>query len=72
VLARIVKGYSERRYHSAPDYLPPKGYYRGNPAAHFEERRRKLAEARHKRRELNLRLKQRTLPLEEGKPVAND
>jgi putative transposase len=72
VLGRIVKRYNEERYHSAPGYLPPKEYYRGDSAARFEERRRKLAEARHKRRELNLGLKQRTLPLEAGETVAND
>jgi putative transposase len=72
VLGRIVKRYNEERYHSALGYLPPKEYYRGDSAARFEERRRKLAEARHKRRELNLGLKQRTLPLEAGETVAND
>jgi putative transposase len=72
VLGRIVKRYNEERYHSALGYLPPKEYYRGDSAARFEERRRKLAEARHKRRELNLGLKQRTLPLEAGGTVAND
>jgi putative transposase len=72
VLGRIVKRYNEERLHSALGYLAPKDYYRGNPAARFEERRRKLAEARHKRREANLGLKQRTLPLEAGEIVAND
>ncbi len=72
VLGRVVKRYNEERLHSALGYLPPREFYRGNPAARFEERRRKLAEARHKRRETNLGLRQRTLPLESGETVAND
>ena len=37
----------------------------------LEERRRKLALARHRRREKNLELRQPTLPLEAGPSVAN-
>jgi putative transposase len=72
VLGRVVNRCNEERLHSALGYLPPREFYRGNPTARFEERRRKLAEARHKRRELNLGLKQRTLRLEAGETVAND
>jgi putative transposase len=72
VLGRIIQRYNDERLHSALGYLAPKDYYRGNPTARFEERRRKLAAARHKRREANLGLKQRTLPLEAGETVAND
>ncbi|MDX1948477.1 MAG: hypothetical protein SFU86_24035 [Pirellulaceae bacterium] len=39
-------------------------YYRGDPAALTEVRRCKLAAARHQRKEANLCLRQRTLPLE--------
>jgi putative transposase len=72
VLGRIVRRYNETRLHSALGYLPPTEFYRGNPTARFEERRRKLAEARHKRRELNLGLKQPTLPFEAGETVAKE
>lgn len=72
VFARVVKRYNEERLHSALGYLTPKDYYRGNPQERFEERRRKLAEARHKRRERNLGLRQPTLPYQSGETVAND
>ena len=68
VLARLVKWYNEERLHSALGYLPPAVVYRGNPEARKAERRRKLAQARHRRRERNLGLEQGTLPFvpEEG------
>lgn len=71
VIARIVKWYNEERLHSALGYLRPIDYYRGNPAALHEQRRRKMAEARHRRREKNLTLRQPTLPLESLEGVAN-
>jgi hypothetical protein len=58
------------RLHSALGYLRPVDVYRGDPKALQESRRRKLAAARHRRREANLRLRQLTLPLREEKPVA--
>jgi putative transposase len=71
VVARIVRWYNEQRLHSALGYLRPIDYYRGDPAALHEARRRKLAEARHRRREKNLKLRQPTLPLEYRESVAN-
>lgn len=63
VIAGIVKWYNEQRLHSALGYLRPIDYYRGDPAALHERRRRKMVEARHRRRETNLKLRQPTLPL---------
>lgn len=63
-MGRIVRRYNETRLHSALGYLPPLEYYRGDPKARFEERRRKLFQARHRRRERNLNLRQGTMPLE--------
>jgi transposase InsO family protein len=71
VLARLVRWYNEKRLHSALGYLPPVVVYRGNPEERKEERRRKLAQARHRRRERNLGLQQGTLPLSAGEAVAN-
>ena len=70
VFGRIVRRYNEERLHSALGYLTPADYYRGNPKARFAERRRKLAEARHQRRERNLELRQRTLAFQAGETVA--
>jgi transposase InsO family protein len=63
LLKKIERWYNEVRLHSALGYLRPVDYYRGNPEAMKEERRVKLAQARHRRKENNLGLKQKTLPL---------
>jgi len=63
VLAGVLRWYNEERLHRALGYLRPVDYYRGDPAGLIEARRRKLAAARHYRKEANLRLRQRTLPL---------
>ena len=71
MIARIIAWYNTERLHSALGYLRPIDYYRGDPATLTEARRRKLAEARHRRREKNLKLRQPTLPLESPESIAN-
>jgi putative transposase len=71
VIARIIEWYNTERLHSALGYLRPIDYYRGDPTAMHDERRRKVAEARHRRREKNLKLRQPTLPLQSLEGVAN-
>jgi transposase InsO family protein len=71
VLARLVRWYNEERLHSALGYLPPAVAYRGNPEERKADRRRKLAQARHRRKERNLGLQQGTLPLRVEESVAN-
>jgi transposase InsO family protein len=71
VTAGIIQWYNGERLHSALGYLRPIDYYRGDPVAIHEQRRRKMAEARHRRREKNLKLRQSTLPLEAQEGVAN-
>jgi putative transposase len=71
VLARLVKWYNQERLHSAIGYLPPEVMYRGDPEARKAERRQKLAQARHRRRERNLGLQQGTLPFVAEETVAN-
>jgi transposase InsO family protein len=63
VLKQIVRWYNEERLHSALGYLRPIDYYRGDPERLQALRRIKLAQARHARREVNLKIRQRTLPL---------
>jgi transposase InsO family protein len=72
VMGRLVRRYNEERLHSALGYLTPRDFYRGNPEQRFAERRRKLKEARHQRRERNLGLRQPTLPYQAVETVAND
>jgi putative transposase len=63
VIGRLIRWYNEERLHSALGFLRPVDYYRGDPEAMYAVRRQKLAAARHRRREQNLRLRQPTLPL---------
>ena len=59
-ISGIVRYYNEERPHSAIDFLRPADVYRGDPEELLEERRRRLAAARHRRYEANLGLRQRT------------
>ena len=70
VLARLVRWYNEERLHSALGFLRPVDYYRGEPGLLHEARRLKLRAARHRRKEVNLQIRQRTLGLETAEVVA--
>ena len=70
VIGRIVRWYNEERLHSALGFLRPVDYYRGHPEELYAQRRQKLAEARHRRKEKNLQLRQFTLPLTSEDSVA--
>jgi putative transposase len=72
MLSRIQRRYNQDRLHSALGYLRPEDYYRGNPAELHEVRRQKLHQARHRRKEANLGLEQRTLPLEGGEACTKE
>jgi putative transposase len=70
VLTSIIANYNNQRLHSSLGYKPPATYYRGNPEAVDDARALKLRQARHKRRQANLKLRQKTLPLEATKDIA--
>ena len=63
-LKKIIDHYNHIRLHSSLGFKPPAVYYRGNPEAIDERRAVKLRNARHHRKEANLRIHQRTLPLQ--------
>ena len=58
------------RLHRALGYLKPIDYYQGDPNELRQLHRKKLTTTRHQRREINLKLRQRALPLENGKSIA--
>jgi len=70
VVGRVVDHYNHRRLHSALSFLRPVDYYRGDPATLLAERRRKLTTARALRKQDNLQLRQRRLPLTTERTVA--
>jgi putative transposase len=70
VIGRLIRWYNEERLHSALGFLRPVDYYSGDPEELYAQRRQKLAEARHRRKEKNLRLRQPTLPLTSEGAVA--
>ena len=63
-LKSIIDHYNHERLHSSLGFLRPINYYRGDPPRLHEGRRRKLSLARHRRKQINLKIRQRTLPLE--------
>ncbi len=70
VLEKIIRWYNEQRLHSALGFLRPVDYHQGNPEAIYAIRRQKLAQARHRRKEKNLQLRQPTLPFTSEETVA--
>ena len=70
-IGEIIRWYNEERLHSAIQFLRPIDVYRGEPQKLLEQRRVKLAVARHERREQNLRLQQSSLYLEAGRQGVN-
>lgn len=62
VIRKVVQHYNEERLHSSLEYQTPATWYRGNPEAVRTARRAKLSAARHRRKEINLGVRQRTLP----------
>ena len=71
-LRRIIDHYNQTRLHSALGFLRPVDYYRGDPLSLHATRRRKLGQARHRRKQINLGIRQRTLPLEAPETVSSN
>ena len=69
VVDGMVRRYNDERLHSALGFLRPANVYRGDPEALRAERRRKLALARHRRRERNRASGSRRCPLTTGRSL---
>lgn len=61
-LGKIIAHYNTERLHSSLDFQTPATWYRDNPEKVSAARRLKLSQARHRRKQINLGIRQRTLP----------
>ena len=63
-LSEIIRHYNHERLHSALGFVTPQQVYRGQPGRIHKARRIKVAQTRHRRKQNNLGIRQRTLPYE--------
>jgi transposase InsO family protein len=61
-IGQIIAHYNGERLHSALEFQTPATWYRGDPTKATSTRRLKLSQARHRRKQFNLGIRQRTLP----------
>lgn len=62
VISKLISHYNDVRLHSSLGFQTPATWYRGNPSSVERARRLKLTQARHRRKQINLGIRQRTLP----------
>lgn len=62
-IEKLVQHYNDVRLHSSLGFQTPATWYRGNPESVARCRSLKLSQARHRRKQINLGIRQRTLPL---------
>lgn len=65
----VICHYCEERMHGALDFKTPSTWYRGNPDQLRQERRKKMAIGRHRRKQVNLAIRQPTLPPPRVRPL---
>ena len=70
VIGKLISHYNDVRLHSSLEYQTPGTWYRGNPAQVTHTRRVKLSQARHRRKQINLGIRQRTLPFSPPESVS--
>ena len=71
-LSQIIRYYNQERLHSALGFVTPLAAYRGQPERIHQARRLKMAQARHRRKQINLGFRQRTLPYEPDDTVSSN
>jgi transposase InsO family protein len=71
-LSQIICHYNQERSHSALGFVTPEVVYRGQPEFVHQARRLKLSQARHRRKQINLGIRQRTLPYEPDDTVSSN
>lgn len=71
VIGGIITYYDEVRLHSSLNYLRPADYHFGNPEVLLEKRRLKIQNARHIRKEENIKRRTKTLNLTYGENEVN-
>lgn len=70
VIGGLILHYNDVRLHSSLGFQTPATWYRGNPGEIERARRLKLSQARHRRKQINLGIRQRTLPFPNPESVA--
>ena len=58
----VIDHYNTERLHGSLEYQTPETWYRGNPLTVRRERQKKMAMARHRRKQVNLGIRQPTFP----------
>ena len=62
VVGNVIDHYNTERLHGSLDYQTPSTWYRGNPDQLRQVRRKKMAMGRHRRKQVNLGIRQPTFP----------
>ena len=70
VIGKLISHYNNVRLHSSLGFQTPATWYRGNPSGVERVRRLKLSQARHRRKQINLGIRQRTLPFSNPESVS--
>ena len=69
-IGQVISHYNEVRLHSSLGFQTPRTWYRSDPNEVSRERRLKLSQARHRRKQINLGIRQRTLPFTNQESVS--
>ena len=71
-LSVIIRHYNHERLYSALGFVTPHEAYRGQPERIYQAHRLKMAQARHRRKQINLGIRQRTLPYKPDDTVSSN